>query len=137
VTNGNADCTGTGIESTFQTCNDACTAGDTNATAFCIDALNCYNNGGAYDAGSGYCKIGDCMDGGIDVGDCSLDRLCDVGTCVPTPGNCHDADLGIDSSRAGSTLSCNRATTNSCTILQPGEASCTAGTKSLSVESCP
>ena len=123
MTNGSADCTGTGIEDVFQACNAACPASKTAVvgghTIDCIGAIDCFNNGGEFDPATG--------------------------ACTPVANNCHDQplcnqDLGLcfePPGPAGSTSACNQARHNSCAIIQPGEAQCATGTKDVPPETCP
>jgi hypothetical protein len=147
MTNGNADCTGTGAEALFQSCNAVCPGGDANQIGVCINALDCYNNGGTFDPATGSCKVGDCLDDatGNDVGDCGTDQTCPLGsTCTPTPGNCHSAelcntDLNLcfdEGLKAGSSKACNAANGNTCQILQPNENLCASGLRQAAPESC-
>ncbi len=59
MTNGNGDCQDVGIESTFAECNMACANGWDDEFSSCIDALDCYNNGGRL-LDDGTCQIGTC-----------------------------------------------------------------------------
>jgi hypothetical protein len=99
----------------------ATTTANKDAQAACVSALDCLNNGGAYDAGTGSCKIGDCIDSTThaDVGDCGLNLQCPLGSaCVPTPGNCHSNSFAdFPDSQAGSQNACKAASRNTCTIF--------------------
>jgi hypothetical protein len=132
------DCAESTIAEIFSACDAACIAGATTAmvdgnTIDCILAVDCFNNGGAFDTATNTCKIGDCIaDGGSDVGDCGLDRVCPVGSsCVALPGNCHDAELPddicdppVENCAASSSNACKAAKDNACTVSGPGETQC-------------
>jgi hypothetical protein len=74
-------------------CNDTCTGGGTLSVNECIDALDCFNNGGAWDGDScsfpGFCEVSEDA--------CSSDEDCpELGDyCVPAE-SCHDRDLCPD-----------------------------------------
>ncbi len=129
MTSGQASCADTPIAAAFAACNATC-QGIPSALSMdqCIDAIDCFNNGGEL-LENGYCKVGTC--GGDGVTACDSDKAClpdDLGNpvrCVPTPGNCHDRplvneELGLffdPPGSAGSSKACNDATSNACTIF--------------------
>ncbi|HEY3123501.1 MAG TPA: hypothetical protein VGK70_05510 [Thermoanaerobaculia bacterium] len=142
-------CNGISINDIFDACNTACAAGNVSATVAseevsCIDAIDCFNNGGSFDPATGACSVGTCSDGGAA---CGPDLPCATGECVPNADNCHDTDfsdvdfaLPNDSlpasnacsgkqGPAGSSEECKAAHKTPCTVIQPGEAQCLTGTK--------
>lgn len=128
MTNGEGDCADVSIEETFQACDLACANGWDDEFGACIDAIDCFNNGGIM-LDSGMCQIGTC--GGDGITACDGDERCgydDAGekiACVPLEGNCHDRalvneELGLDfdpPGAAGSSKSCNTANRNGCTLF--------------------
>ncbi len=92
-----ADCSGdAALGALFSSCNAACLGGN---VGDCIDAIDCFNNGGAFDPESDTCE---------EVEDsCHDEPLCneDLGLCFESPGP------------AGSSKACNAATKNDCTIF--------------------
>jgi hypothetical protein len=130
ASNGQADCTGTIVESVFTNCNDnVCLSGDTNAITTCINQLDCYNNGfepgdgtscgpatGCHTADIGFCKVNGKYDNPPVY--CSAAVPCANPNATCAPGN------------AGSSDDCNAATQNACTVIGAGQASC-------STDSCP
>ncbi len=141
-------CNGISINAIFDACNTACAAG--NLTVMigpdevdCIDALDCFNNGGVFDNASGFCATGICSTNGepctqSDLSNCVADTV--PIECIPFPNNCHDADFGDfelpnDSlspsdpcfekqGPAGSSDECKGAHKTQCTVIQPNEAAC-------------
>jgi hypothetical protein len=139
-------------EGLFAQCNAVCAdATQSAAINYCINAVDCLNNGGTfYHAGTvlsngktvpaaGFCKTGTCTDypdmpcNGGDL------RFCGVGaSCTPDLQNCHDQELCLyiegeripgtpcysETGPAGSTNACNTANKNDCTVIGPGELSC-------------
>ena len=78
-------------------CDGVCQGDPAMSISDCIDALDCFNNGGRM-LESGMCQIGTCNGDGVTA--CSDDDSCaflgtlsTVAKCVPLPGNCHDRDL--------------------------------------------
>lgn len=121
MTNGSPDCSGTGVADLFADCNAACIAGDD--ASFCIDALDCWNNGGRL-LEDGMCRLGTC--GGDGVTPCEKDAHCgEEIACLPTGDTCHDQplvneDLGLSfdpPGPAGSSKACKAAIANDCTIV--------------------
>lgn len=135
MSGGGAECDDVSIEAMFEACNDAClglvpapTIGE------CIDAIDCFNNGGVM-LENGLCQIGTCDGDGETA--CEDDRDCEHrggrkphSSCVPTPGNCQerplvcdldgDGELDLDfepPGPAGSSKSCHKAEKNKCTIF--------------------
>jgi hypothetical protein len=96
-------CRGVTIEEVFNACNSACAAGQTTAnldltSVSCISALDCFNNGGVFDLGTGEC--------GEAEGQSCLARELDNGCFgFEPPGP------------AGSPGACNQARKNDVTIL--------------------
>jgi hypothetical protein len=127
MTNGNGDCFEVSVGATFADCNDACAMGWDEEYGSCIDALDCFNNGGVL-LDNGFCQLGTCADDGSP---CDSDESCgmtDSGEeveCLPLDGNCHDRplvneELGLDfdpPGPAGSPKECNQARRNRCTLL--------------------
>jgi hypothetical protein len=138
VTGGSCDCASSSIADVFSACDAACIAGQTKATVDgdtidCVLAVDCFNNGGAFDTATNTCKIGDCIDdSGIDVGDCGLDGVCPAeSSCIPLANNCHDQDLpdgicdpSVESCAASSSKTCQAARGNACTVTGAGETRC-------------
>jgi hypothetical protein len=96
-------CFGISIEEVFNACNSACAAGDATAEVdgkqiSCIGALDCFNNGGAFDVDTGKC--------GEVAGESCLDRDLENG--------CFDFQ---PPGPAGSPRACNEARRNDITIL--------------------
>ena len=100
--NGAAPCAGVSIGDVFDACNAACLTGTTAVvngnTISCIEAIDCFNNGGIFDPATG--------------------------TCADATGtSCHDRDLVngcFDFSTpgpAGSSNACNDARKNNVTVL--------------------
>jgi len=137
------DCDDVSIEEVFQACNTACAAGETTAvvdseTIDCIEAIDCFNNGGSFDLETQFCKIGNCSITGADCdGSCPdvlVDTVITPQQCVPTPGNCHEQALCLDpetptlcfepTGPAGSSKASNKAIQNDCTILAPENCEC-------------
>lgn len=126
-------CAGTSIEATFAACDALCAGTGSGDVTDCIEAIDCFNNGGKVLA-NGQCQVGTCSDDGDP---CSSDDDCrpsrggrgcadpSSAVCVPTPGNCHDrplvnASLGLffdPPGPAGSSGKCNDASRNNCTIF--------------------
>lgn len=125
VSGGDPDCEGISIEETFATCNAVCLGSTAMSVSDCIDALDCFNNGGRQLEG-GMCQTGTCSADGeaacYDDDDCAhLGTLTMVAKCVPLPGNCHDRDLpaafGPPPHPAGSSKACNAANKSACSIF--------------------
>jgi hypothetical protein len=143
VTNGNADCSGVSVEGLFQGCNAVCADGDlTFGGIDCIEALDCFNNGGTFDPITGLCpkseinchdstEVGFCQSGPDKNKLCSTNAECASGAaCKPGP--------------AGSSDRCNTAHANLCSIVpftapsgRSSESQCTNGLKQLAAETCP
>jgi hypothetical protein len=158
VSGGSCDCAASSIADVFSACDAACIAGQTTAAIDggtmidCIRAVDCFNNGGAFDIATNTCKIGDCLTAdGIDVGDCGLDGVCPAeSSCVALPNNCHDQELpdsicdtAVETCAASSAKTCKGARDNACTVSGPGETNCkvcqggsTAGTPCTSNAQC-
>ncbi len=116
------------IAALFGYCNDACPDGDPTSIAFCISALDWFNNGGILLA-TGFCRTGTCADGER----CNDTSGCpDSSACTTLSPNCAtqpliNAALGLifePPGPAGSSNACNAARRNPCTLLAPGEANC-------------
>ena len=137
------ECDDVSIEEVFQACNTACAAGETTAvvdseTIDCIEAIDCFNNGGSFDLETQFCKIGNCSITGADCdGSCPdvlVDTVITPQQCVPTPGTCHEQALCLDpetptlcfepTGPAGSSKASNKAIQNDCTILAPENCEC-------------
>jgi hypothetical protein len=107
-----ADCGGDPtLSDLFTECNTDCIA-NTNLAA-CIEAIDCFNNGGLPDLGSG--------------------------TCGTDPsGSCHARELPdfIDQESADTSQECNAARKTQCTVVPPGETQCTSGVISSGAEAC-
>ncbi len=130
MSGGGATCTGVSIQSTFAACNDTCSGlPSTMSTADCIDAIDCFNNGGTL-LDNGACQMGTCNGDGTTG--CETDDNCahlsstgSPAVCIPPAGNCHDRALVNDAlglsfdppGPAGSTDSCNTAHKNKCNIF--------------------
>jgi hypothetical protein len=142
-------CNDISVNDVFDACNTACVAGEVSATVGseeinCIDALDCFNNGGSFDSATGVCSTGTCVVGGAA---CGPDHPCASGECQANAGNCHETDFSDTSfslpndslpasdacsgkqGPAGSSEQCKSANKTQCTIIQPGEAQCLTGTK--------
>ncbi len=127
MSGGGDECTGIGIGATFASCNQACADGDVAQYGHCVDAIDCFNNGGKL-LDNGLCQLGTCA-GGTEPCDedaaCGLDAAGAQIACVPLPGNCHEqplvnADLGLSfdpPGPAGSSKACNDANKNTCNIF--------------------
>jgi hypothetical protein len=152
MSNGSSDCTSVSIEEVFQACNAACADGKTTAivdttTIHCIETIDCYNNGGIFDEATMSCQTGTCSDNGkpCKEEDRSLCNDPATAVCTPLENSCHNQplcneDLGLcfePPGPAGSSDAQNVARKNNCTVIPPGEANCSAGTKSSGPESCP
>jgi hypothetical protein len=92
-----------GLDSLFTKCNAACLANNSDI-GDCIEAIDCFNNGGAIDPSTGLC------------GEAAF--------------NCHNQPLPIAQGKADTPQECNAASKNSCTVILAGEANCTSGTQS-------
>jgi len=147
---GGGPCDGISINDLFDACNAACAAGDVEVmvgpdTVNCIDAIDCFNNGGMFDNASGDCTTGVCVvNGGLNGPNgaipCGPDLLCAEGECVPFENNCHDAAFPDDflpndflpdtdpcfekQGPAGSSDECKAAHKTMCTVIQPNEDDC-------------
>jgi hypothetical protein len=153
ISGGNSECTGSSIHDIFTECNEACAAGTLGSVPFsCVDALDCFNNGGTFNTGTGTCQFGTCSVTGSACG--TGFPPCLVGTCVPS-ASCHTQNFGTcqdagrepcdsslpcpngatcgDPGPAGSPKECNAANQNTCTVVGTGQTSCDCG----SVGSCP
>ena len=139
------DCSGdASLTALFSDCNNACVgAASTRTNTQCRNEIDCFNNGGQYNAGTGFCQTGTCANGAA----CNGDRACaDLSRCTPLPDNCHDRrlvneDLGLDfdpPGPAGSSDDCNAAIGNHCAIL-PLTCSATTGSGEACCgsDSCP
>jgi hypothetical protein len=137
-------CDGISINDVFDACNTRCAGGFVSATLGsdtfnCIDALDCFNNGGVFDLADEICTTGACATGGAA---CGPETPCaNLSECVPFPSNCHDAafpdafdfpnDLLPSSNEcfekqgpAGSSDECKEANKTACTVIQPNEDEC-------------
>jgi hypothetical protein len=127
---GNDQCDGvTSINAVFDACNAFCAANTTSEFGACIDALDCFNNGGTLNA-SGECITGTCFDGTTDTGvPCGPEVSCPTGQeCHELP-SCHTADLPAcvltengdcpDPGPAGSTSLCKQARKDLITVVTP------------------
>jgi cysteine-rich repeat protein len=127
----------------------------------CINRIDCFNNGGEWAADK--CWYGVCQNNQDQYcnthAQCPGNELTVTNPCIPIPGNCHDRTLGVCKVNgvdtictedtvcdvgstcvpgpAGSPTKCNAAIGSACTVIPPGETSCTTGTKSVGAESCP
>jgi hypothetical protein len=106
------DCGGNaGLDSLFTACNAACVS-NSGLVGDCIEAIDCFNNGGEIDSQTGLCGEG--------------------------AFNCHEQPLPISQGPADTPQACNAASKNTCTVILGGEANCTSGNKtSPGAESCP
>jgi hypothetical protein len=144
-----ADCSGdASLSSLFSDCNNACTgAASTRTNEQCRDEIDCFNNGGQFDSGTGFCQTGTCANGDA----CNDTTPCaDLSACTPLPGNCHDQPLVNETlglnfeppGPAGSSDDCNAAKdkNNHCAVL-PLAGDCSAknasGEACCSTDSCP
>jgi hypothetical protein len=154
VTNGNADCSGTSIETAFAACNTICAnnldADATNDAALgdCVSQIDCFNNGGVWDGVNDFCATGTCSNDSTQG--CNQDDVtnCAIGAeCVPNPNNCHEAEFGdfenvtlpndllaetdpcFEKPGPADSADCKAAKKTDCTVIQPGEAECATGTK--------
>jgi hypothetical protein len=145
-----SDCDDPSLSELFNGCNMACIGSeDVDEITGCIDAVDCFNNGGEYNYETGFCKIGECS---ITHADCEDNGDCPVTqSCVPTDGNCHDRDLCNENlglcfdppGPAGSGKQCNDAIASACTVIPTGEtgehardeSKCTSGDKT-GLDSC-
>jgi hypothetical protein len=102
VSGGGADCTGTSVEDLFADADAACIANSGNLSGF-IAEVDCFNNGGQFDSGTGICTI--------DPED---------------PNNCHERELsesdvfeGVSPlpGPAGSSNACSAATGNTTFVV--------------------
>jgi len=123
----------------FSECNTWCDPNTLDAQTvnigYCIESLDCLNNGGTVLEG-GYCKTGTCSDdpnkpcNGGDVSFCGPGAICvaDVETChdqpmclsvggQPIPGTPCFPETGP----AGSSNACQEANKSACTIIGPNE----------------
>jgi hypothetical protein len=135
-------CDGISINAIFDACNTACAAGDTEATVGtdeidCIDAIDCFNNGGTFDPSDGSCDTGTCETGGAG---CSEDNPCAEGECIvgeschtqpfpedfPLPNNAlSSSDPCFEKQGpAGSSSECKESNKSPCTVIQPNEDEC-------------
>jgi len=97
------DCGSNGpLDSLFTDCNAACLS-NTNV-GDCIEAIDCFNNGGNIDPSTGLCGSG-----GF---------------------NCHDQPLPIAQGKANTPQECNAASKNACTVILGGQSSCTSNDQS-------
>ena len=105
-------CANLGIGGVFDDCNNNVCLGNPSQLGLsvgdCINALDCFNNGGMSDG------AGNCIAGGPN--NCHNQPLCNqtLGICFNDPGP------------AGGSNNCNNAIGNACTITGPGEALCGA-----------
>jgi hypothetical protein len=102
---------------------------------YCINSLDCLNNGGTVLEG-GYCKTGTCSDNPNMPCNASDLSFCGTGAiCVADVQTCHDQPLCLhvdgnpvpgtpcfpETGPAGSANLCNDANKSACTIIGPGE----------------
>jgi hypothetical protein len=140
------DCFGdAGLADLFGDCNDACLGlASTRTNTQCRNEIDCFNNGGQYNAGTGFCQLGTCANGAA----CNGSTPCaDLSPCTALPGNCHDRPLvndalGLDfdpPGPAGSSDDCNSATGNNCAILALPNCTLKGGTGEACCgsDSCP
>ena len=123
----------------FSECNTWCDPNTPDAqtvnTGYCIQSLDCLNNGGTVLEG-GYCKTGTCSDNpnnpcnGGDLSFCGKDAICvaDVQTCHDQPLCLHvdgkpvpGAPCFPETGPAGSSNACQDANKTACTVIGPGE----------------
>jgi cysteine-rich repeat protein len=131
-----ASCGGVSVEPVFSACNAACAAGQVTAvvggnTVNCINAVDCFNNGGQFDSSNGACWFGfadNCHQRAEDNF-----GICDDGT-ICTDGTCADGSQ-CKPGPAGSSRACSSATANKCQVVNLA-ANCTAGGTN-GPQSCP
>ena len=101
-------CVNLSIETTFSECDDVCKdAGSTNAQIGpCVDAIDCFNNGGQFDAATGHCTSG--------PDNCELRDL-PLATLGLTA--CHDKSGNLVQGSSGSSNECSDARRNQITIF--------------------
>ena len=135
ISGGASDCsTVPAYDAVFEACNAACAANTTAAFGSCIAELDCLNNGGLFDAATGFCQTGHCSDNDAPCNDGNRSQCASsTATCVPLVGTCHDQPLcpvgfpGLcfdETGPAGSSIACNSANGTACTIVGSGEAKC-------------
>ncbi len=109
MTAGDPSCAGVSIGDVFAACNAACASGQVSAVV-----------------GGQSIDCTDALDSFNSNPACEAQPLCNksLNLCFDPPGP------------AGSTDACNLASSNACTILQPGEAQCGSGCRSTQPESC-
>jgi hypothetical protein len=112
-------CTGTDRAELLADCNTACTGGiSSRSVNDCIDEIDCFNNGGAWDGDHCASGLGYCEGTTIpcdDSGGCGQDVA-----CIPSWETCHDRDLCLQDSNlcwdkpgpAGSSGECKLAKKN-------------------------
>ncbi len=151
MSGGGVTCDGVSVENLVNQCNSLCGGPSfftTMTVTECIDAIDCFNNGGENvpDNGGLFCKKGTCSDNGEPCNSDDLSR-CDEpeeAMCIPTPNTCHDQplvneDLGLDfdpPGPAGSSKKCNDANKSKCHVIPPGESECGADTGACPGPSC-
>jgi hypothetical protein len=121
-------------DAVFAARNSACAANTTAVFGGCIAELECLNNGGEFDEGTGFCQTGHCSDNDAACNDGDRSHCgSSTATCIPLVGTCHDQALcpvgfpGLcfdETGPAGSSNACNNATSSSCTVVGAGEAKC-------------
>lgn len=128
MSGGGPFCEGVSIEETFNRCNDLCAAGNGASLGECVDALDCFNNGGKL-LSNGVCQTGTCADDPSEPCsgscDCGHDAYGRPVSCNPLADSCAtrplvNADLGLSFEPvgpAGSAWSCSAASRNGCTLL--------------------
>jgi hypothetical protein len=105
MSGGGSNCSGTSIENLFAECNALCTGTPDNALTVtsCIEEIDCFNNGGTFDAVTQVCQAGE-------PGNNCHDRL----LCNENILLCFD-----ETGPAGSSKANNKAIKNDCTIFAP------------------
>lgn len=129
MSGGGPFCEGVSIGETFNRCNALCeSAANNDEVVACIDALDCFNNGGNM-LSNGMCQKGTCANETADPCSRSADCGCDPAgasiACNPLPESCHtrpliNTDLGLsfpNPGPAGSSSACHAANRNGCTLL--------------------
>jgi hypothetical protein len=98
------DCGSNGpLDDLFTDCNAACESNSSDI-GDCIEAIDCFNNGGAIDPISGLC------------GEAAF--------------NCHEQPLPIAQGKADTPQACNAASKNTCTVILSGQSNCTSNSQS-------
>lgn len=135
VSGGGPLCEGVSIEELFGRCNSLCASGNSGeAIGSCIDALDCFSNGGKQ-LSNGICQIGSCANDPTapcaSSCDCGLDNYGKAVACNPLADSCAkrpliNDELGLNFEPAGpasSAMECGAAHKNSCTLF-----ACSGGT---------